>query len=340
MKKIHVSGRCNGCGLCIVNSAYLQEDADGNAVAVPGKYIAEQDMPAIDKLLRDCPEHALSLTDVEGTQQSGKSGARELLQKLKHYREQFKIKEITWNDVKLDCKKYDIPVPYSDLEYQRDYSSESSARSAAKDEFKRLCYSEAAYTPMIKKIFVEYKVNILKPYYTCEDVPGSAYFKYNQEIRTLLSDLYAGLQEACGHAFMLPETWKEFSVYLSPKDGSVEALRDFDDNSTCSGIMTDFRDRGKYTELSYYIDMMGFDYDEIYEGSGFFGDKYKKMWYFEDFNKEVEEFVDDIKSSINYMSSDIAERAAYNVNVLFSVFEHKVKDELGRKITELEKYIQ
>lgn len=51
MKKLQVTDQCNGCGVCIVNCSYLQENDEGNAVAVPGKYINEQDLPIVQKII-------------------------------------------------------------------------------------------------------------------------------------------------------------------------------------------------------------------------------------------------------------------------------------------------
>jgi len=340
MKKIQVSNQCKGCGICIMNCSYLQENDEGNAVAVPGKFINDQDLPMVQKTIHDCPERALSLVDVGGTVKRGKAGARELLDKLKMYRKQFAVKRITGQDVPFDCKKYCIPVPYSSLEWRDNYSSESKARSAAKDEFRRLCYSEAAYGPMLKKIFVEYRVDVLRPYYLCEDTPDSIFYSYNQEIREYLADMYATLQEVYGTTLQVPSQWKSFSVYPDRRKYSiVDLLNEYDYYSDSSGIMEDFKS-SSYTQLSEYIDMMDFDYNERYEGSGFFGDKHSKKWYFTGFNKQVEEFVSDLKSSVNYMSSEISERAANITNEVLGLFEDRAKDELDKKIKELERYIE
>lgn len=339
MKKLQVTDQCNGCGVCIVNCSYLQENDEGNAVAVPGKYINEQDLPIVQKIIKDCPEQALSLIDVGGAARSGKAGAKEIIEKLKEYRKTFSVKRISGQDVPMDCKKYSIPVPHTNLEYRDCYSSESKARSAAKDEFRRLCYSEAAYGPMLKKIFVEYRVDVLRPYYLCEDTPDSIFYSYNQEIREYLADMYATLQEVYGNTLQVPSQWKSFSVYPDRRKYSiVDLLNEYDYYSDSSGIMEDFKS-SSYTQLSEYIDMMDFDYNERYEGSGLFGDKHSKNWYFTGFNKQVEEFVSDLKSSVDCMSYEISERAANITNEVLGLFEDRVQDELDKKIKELEGYI-
>lgn len=337
MKQIKVSEKCSGCGLCTVNCSYLQENTDGNAVPFEGKAIKKEDLERVKLIINDCPEKALSIVETSNTNKSGKEGLKDLIEILKKKVNDFKVKKVSIDDVRLNCNDYNIHVPCSTKQYDRDYSSESQAKSAARDEFRRLCYSESAYRPIIKKMFVEYKINVLKPYYTCEDVEGSVYFSYNKGIRKLLADIYAEVQEVCGGKILLPESWKNFEVYFNEEDISIYALKKFDERSTSSGIISDLRDSGKYTSLDWYIDKMDFDYDEEYEGEGLFGrSKYKKKWYFSGFDTEAKEYIDDLKSSIDSMASDISEGAANSVNYALEEFEEKTKEKLNEKIAELE----
>lgn len=339
MRQIKVSEKCNGCGLCIVNCGYLKENTEGNAEPVEGKAINDNDLKMIEKIVNDCPEKALSIVNKSLTSISGKAGLKDLIEILKKTSNNFSIKKITAKDVKLSIKDYYIAVPYSSKENNRDYNSESQAKSAAKDEFNKLCYSETAYRPMIKKVFVEYKVNVLKPYYTCEDVEASVYFSYNKEIRKLLADVYAEAHEICGGSCALSESWKDFNAYLSDRDFSISFLKEFDGRSTSSGIISDLQDRGEYTSLNWYVDRMDFDYDEIYEGEGLFGkSKYKKKWYFSGFYSSANEFIEDMKSSFDSMSNDISEGAADLVNSALRDFEKLLKEKLKEKISEFESW--
>ena len=339
MKQIKVSSKCSGCGLCIVNSPYLQENDEGYAQPVPGKAIKDADLIAVTKVVNECPEKALSVVETGKATSTGKGGVTQVIDALKQQCEAISVKKISGSDVQLKAKDYSISVPYSIKEYRRDYTSESSAKSAARDEFNRLCYSENAYRPLIKKVFVEYKVNVLKPYYTCEDVPESAYYQYNELVRKQLADAYAEICVLVGEG-KLPKTWTELSVYPKSKDWSIEALRDFDERSTSSGIISDFKDRGEYTSLSWYMDRIDYDYDEQYVGEGLFGrSKYKNVYYFSGLNDEIREFVDDLMGSIDSMSSDITDGAVDNINSAFKSFEAELKKAYMSKIEELKKLL-
>ena len=338
MKKVEVSSNCSGCGLCVVNSHYLQENDEGYAQPVPGKAIKDSDIDAVEKVVSECPEKALSIIETGKATVSGKGGVAQIIEALKKQCESISVKKIGSSDVCLRVKDYNISVPYSNKEYRRDYTSKSSAESAAKDEFNHLCYSEQAYRPLIKKVFVEYKVNVLKPYYTCEDVPESAYYQYNEIVRKQLAEAYAEICVLVGEG-KLQKTWTEFSVYPKSQDWSIKALRDFDERSTSSEIMSSLKDLS-HTGLNDYVSYMDFDYDEKYVGEGLFGKaKYKDMWYFSGFHSAAESFIDDLIWAIGYRSSDITDGAVVNINSAFKSFEEELKKAYMSKIDELKKLI-
>ena len=340
MKQIIVDKNCNGCGLCTINSKYLRENDEGNAEPIGGISIPDNELEMINNLIVECPQNALKIIETKTTNKHGRDGVLDIINKLKNQCNKFSVKKINNKDVRLNCKDYFIPIPRTTKQYKREYTSKSSAKSAAKDEFRRLCYSEAAYRPMIKKVFVEYKVNVLKPYYICSDTQESEYFIYNQEIRKLLSDAYAEIYDIMDGKIKIPESWKNFSVYFSDEDWDTYQLRSFDERSTCSGVITEFKSRGEYTSLNWYVNRLDYDYDEMYIGEGLFGKmKFKDMWYFSGFDEAAKDFVDDLKFAIDMVSSDIEDEAVEQVNYVLEVFEKKVKDVFNSKINELEKYI-
>lgn len=340
MKQIQVNSNCDGCGLCIVNSNYLQEDAEGNATPIIGKVIHDSDLEHIKQVIAECPCGALKIIETGSTKKKGSAGVTEIVANLKNKCKDFKVEEISYRDVRLNIKEYDIPVPTSNLERKRGYSSESKIKSAAKDEFNRLCYSETAYRPMLKKVFVEYKVNVLKPYYTCTDTDDSAYFVYNEQIRKLLADAYAEIDDVLEGNHTIPESWKNFSHYLSKKDDFILTLSEFDGRSTSSGIMSEFRS-GAYSGLNDYVNYLDFDYDETYLGeSSWGGSKYKQDWWFSGFGEQAREYIKDLKFAIDMKSDDIEEHVASDVNTTLRWFEHEVKEVLKEKISELEVYLK
>lgn len=338
MKQIKVNNNCDGCGLCIVNSMYLEENDEGYAQPIVGKAIKDSDMEKLKEVVNNCPQKALLIVETGKATVSGKAGIKQIIENLKKHCNSLNVKRIADSDVKFNINDYHISTPYSFKGFEN-YSSESSARSAAKDEFNRLCYSEYAYNPILKRIFVEYKVNILKPYYNNEDVPESVYYKYNEIVRKQLADVYAEVSELIGEG-KLSKSWKEFSVYLKSKDMEIEFLKKFDERSTCSGIIAELKSLSG-TSLNNYVDEMDFDYNEEYAGEGLFGrTKYKKVWHFQNFNEAAESFIKDLKWAIDFKSDEITERAVDLVNFALDTFEKEFKKAYMKKIEELEKLVQ
>lgn len=340
MKQISVNENCSGCGLCIVNCQYLQENAEGNAEPVPGKSVQDKDMDDVKKIINECPESALQIIETESTNKRGTAGVAEIIDILRNKCNSFRVEKISNSDVKLNSEDYYIDIPSSSNEYLTTYTSERAARAAAKDEFNRLCYSPTAYRPILKKVFVEYKIKVLKPYYICTNTEDSAYYYYNQQIRKLLSDAYAEICELINESNNIPEYWKDFSVYLKDDDWAIKQLKNFDERSTNCGIIGYLKDRGEYTSLNWYVDRLKYDYCESYVGEGLFGNlKFKNMWSFSGFYEEVQEFVNDLKDAIDGRSSYVEDEAVNCVNYALETFEKKVKEEFSEKISELEEYV-
>jgi ferredoxin len=338
MKQIIVNNKCTGCGLCVVNCEYLRENDEGNAEAIEGKAIKIEDLDRVKRIVEDCPEKALGIIETGSTRKTGTAGIQEVIASLKKKRNEFTVKRVSNADLRLNTKDYEIPVPYSEKEYRYNYTSESAARSAASDEFRRLCYAETAYRPMLKKVFVEYKVKVLRPYYTCSDSPENIYFNYNQQVRKMLADVYAEIKDLLGDKNKIPESWKSFSVYLPKNDFNIEYLSTFDDLSTACGIITEVKDIQSFDSYIYNFD---FEYTEEYAGEGLFGNpKYKKKYYFKGFYDAAKEFIDNIIWAVGLKSDEIEDIAVNEVNYVLEAFEKMIKEELERKIQELEKYVK
>jgi ferredoxin len=336
MKQLKVNTKCNGCGLCVVNSKYFEENDEGDARAVRGMSIQSEDLEGIKKVQSECPTGAIQIIDSGVTEKTGKEGVKDIIADLRKKCSDISVRKVGSDEIRLDIKKYPISVPSSGKEYRRDYSSEGAAKSAAKDELNRLCYSQNAHRPMLKKIFVEYKVDKLKPFYTVEDTPDSFYYEYNELVREYLADAYAEVCDLIGED-KIPISWKEFSFYPKDKESYVSFLKTFDDESTSSGIMAALKDLS-YSDLDYYASDFEFEYDEEYLGTGLFGaQKTKKKWYFTGFRSCAKNFIDDLIWAIDLQSYDIMERASSYIEGAGEEFERELKERFEKKIQEMEK---
>ncbi|GHV48131.1 hypothetical protein FACS1894204_12180 [Synergistales bacterium] len=337
MKKIVIEEqKCSACGACVLLcDSLLEEDEDGKAVVISGGVFNETDANTFQEVtsaIEACPSGALTLVD------SG--NARELSDLIKRLRDEadkFTVKKVSAGDIKLKAADFDVSVPHSVKGVVTDYTSERQALSAARDEFNRLCNSESAYRPILKKIFVEYKMKFLKPYYTFDGSKDSAYSEYNKKIGDMLSEIYVEAQGLCGDGFSLPENWKEFNVSLkSDECYMIGSLENFDELSTKSGVIADFKSRGEYTETSWYIDQhIKVTSYAWYLGEGLFGrSKFKTKYNYDGFNSAAKEYVSDLMSSLESVS--VEDGAADSINSILNEFEKKVKEVLQHKISALE----
>ena len=261
---------------------------------------------------------ALNVTDSDTVGKAGKSDLKDLVSRLKSKSQESAVKKVTSSDIPFNTKEFPLPTPHSSKDRYPTYNSESQAKSAARDEFRRLCSSESAYRPMLKKVFVEYKVKYLKPFYTFDGSKDSAYYPYVKDMTDFLAAIYTEAKILYGDRFSLPEKWKEFDVSLSSNENyAVESLPRFDELSTSSEIIAALKNI--VSNLDAYVDYLDFDYDEEYDGEGMFGkSKYKKKYYFTGINSAIKDFIKDLAWAVDLQSSDICEDAVNDVNYIIN----------------------
>ena len=66
MKKIVINDNCMACGVCLSLDKYvMEENAAGDVRPIPGVYVEDQDLPALEEVIRLCPVQAMSLIEKE-----------------------------------------------------------------------------------------------------------------------------------------------------------------------------------------------------------------------------------------------------------------------------------
>lgn len=336
MKKLVVGSKCDGCGICTIQCPdYLRENDEGTAEAIEGKFVQEKNLAAIQKLIARCPQGALYLEGGGHTQKKGVEGLKDIIAWLEEEKDKIKVEPVP--EFKFDAKDYPVEIPSSNKEYDYNYSSEFEARLAAENEFERLCYSEKAYKTMLTKIFVEYRVSKLKPYYLCMDVKESAYYRYNEAVRKLLAEAYGEVQAVMGGKAKLPEKWNMVCIYPAESNYWLKELKEFGDSDKypIGSVMDNFNSRGEYTKLKFYIDQMDFDDREEYVGKGLFGDKYKTKYRFRGFSHAAREFVDDLKFSCNMVSDGFENMLTESAQHLMNDLEKVLKLAMEERILAL-----
>ena len=102
MKKLTVSSTCIACGICVMQTDLLKEDAKGYVHPVADAYIQDSEMVQIQALINNCPAKAIQIVDDPLQNMSNE----QLLEKLKQERNKVKIDEVRGSpDLKYDEKK-------------------------------------------------------------------------------------------------------------------------------------------------------------------------------------------------------------------------------------------
>lgn len=363
MKKYAISSDCNACGICMVMTDLLVEDDSGHAQPAKKGYIHDEEMNRARTIVSQCPMKAISIVELSA---SGKSeilvddtaaqkkliaksksvpnGKKNLhtsnnveveLQKLPDLLEKgfdkVKIPDIKKSDVAFDAKKYYIGCPYPQGELRYDYSSEEKAIRAGLAEFNRIAYSQ--YRKFNLSVFVQYKLDKLKPFYSLE--ADGFIEKLNRKYSDLLQSFIDEAESLSNGKIKFPENFAEFEAYpggskQNAKDIYLYALEHYDDQSVSSGVMHEFHDRS-YTNLDDYATYFDTDDTETYDGKGFFGgDKYSYKYCYRGVQKAVDEFIKDLKESMNYV--DIDEFAFDKVNGAVNAYKEDAKNKFAQKL--------
>lgn len=332
MKKFKISDKCNACGLCTAMTDLIVSDEHGFARPAENMFIDGKKAEKIKEIIDICPVRAISEEEVGNTSKQGRDGLTELQKALKNKLEGIDKPKITKDDIKFDAEAYDAEVGDYDNSSRYEYSSDSAAERAALQEFDRGAYSQ--YRKIILSIFVQYKNDKLKPYYTFDE--NSFYYKNNQTYVKALKEILTEARNITNNQINLPDSFAEFDVFpgdasdVLNREESVIGLSTFEEKSTQSGIMEEFHS-GSYSSLDSYSMYIDTDDMEAYDGTDWRGNsKYKDKYCFLNVYKAVIEFVKDLKRAMKYVQID--ETAMYFLDMSLKLYFEAVDSEIKKKI--------
>ncbi len=337
MKKFCVSNNCIACGQCIQMTDLLVENAVGKTEAASQGYITENFIEQAKEIVSECPAKAISIVEVGNTSVSGKDGLKELKRKLEEKLYAFQFPKVSLQDIKFDANNYSIAIPGSRGEYQYSYSSHSQAKSAGKEEFNRIMYSQ--YRPIILNVFVQYKNDKLQPFYTCERTEKSYYYRINKQIERILAEFANEASAISNENINFSNDFLKFDVYPDNRKDSYMniALAGFEAKSTQSGIMAELN-KLSGTSLSSYADGLDTDDMEEYAGEGLFGgSKYKTKWCYSGIRSACEDYIKDLKWAMDFV--DIDEGALEIVQSIVEEYVKEAKKAMENKISDFAKVI-
>lgn len=193
MYKIKVQrDKCNACGMCTLETNILQEDSSGKAEVVGAGVVADSELAKIKNFVELCPTGALTLTE-EFVDMSAKIA--ELKSKMKTPLN-FTLPPTEQYEFSMDDRDKYAEDLYrgSSLsvsgEYDFDYSSSGSARSAGERAFRDEIYSQAE--ALAQQVIVMYEQRKLNKVARYAETNGN--YKYGVHKR-LMADLRAYVNE-------------------------------------------------------------------------------------------------------------------------------------------------
>lgn len=331
MKKFNVSANCIACGMCVIMTDLLEENNHGKVYAIESGYISEEYLFEANKIVEICPVDAISIVEVKSVKGIGEQGLKDLGEILENKLKDIKKVFVTKQDINFNSNNYSIDFGDAKGQYNYIYSNSSQAEAAGIAEFNRIAYSQ--YRPFILSVFVQYKNDKLKPYYTFDD--SSFYAKFNHKYEKILNEIVAEAQSLSSKSISFPDDFTKFDVYPGGLDSSYRenvtyTLRHFEEKSTQSGIIAEFKS-GSYSSLDSYKMYVDTDDMEVYCGEDWRGrSKFKVKYCYYSVYNAVKEFISDLKNAMNYV--DIDETALYFLSGAIDSYNKEIDKEVEKKI--------
>lgn len=325
--RFKISEKCNDCGICSMQYPdYFYETDEGKTQANDG--VIKADDSVVTEVGGVCPVHAIT---AERESKSIKQLLTEELEKLQECRVAYPKKA----DIPFKKEEYSIPIPVASGENRYEYSSDSSANSAARSEFNNKMYSQIDV--LILKVITEYRIKYIKPYYSRSAEDNSVYQACNKRAEKILMNIAHMLEEE-GLDNDLPSSFCVVDCF--PEEDTVwkmlnkgELLSD----EMVSGIRSEFRS-SNYSDLSSYESYWDTDDMERPAGTDFRGRmKYKDKYCYRNMRKAFQELAKDLLDACYYKDDYIVERAIDLVKGLIMEYNKKLERSLQERIAYVEK---
>lgn len=314
-KKCIQCGSCLGCGFDFLSSA-----PDGSICVSVGTIIDFQGKEI--KVLNDiCPVGAFELSRTEDK----KSILKALLSELKTYKG---ISKPTKEQLKFNKDEYSIPIPQTSGEYRYEYSSSDAAERAALREFERVMYSQI--DTIILRVITEYRVKVVKPYYSASLEDGSVYATSNKKV----SEILKGIKNILGNK--LPDDFAE--VNIIPDRDTLDLWKMLNRGELISNELVSSVKREFDYPSSQYDCYWTWDDMEVYVGTDWRGNsKFKDKYCYKNIYDACRELAKDLLNACEWAHDDLEDAALRHTDWLVKVYNERLLDCIKKKVQMVEK---
>lgn len=333
MKVFSVSKSCNACGECVLRTKLLSEDSGGFAIPTPGLYIQDVDLPDAQRVVAQCPAHALSIVEQSSVASKGKAGLEELAKILEQRLKAVKIPDIGSKDVAYHPKDYEVDYGYISEEGRKTYPTERKAKDVGNTQFERVFWNRR--TDFVLNILTQYKSKVLRKYFDLSVPERTFYAEIGEKMMLVLSQVEAEAHSLSGGNISLPEDFSKFHPELNDRAFKEYVQSDYTKWLFMPSYATDFCDRlarEEYYSKKYYEGHIITDWESTTQYDSRGRAKKTLMYSFEGANEEGREMVNDILSYLD--SGDIEDFVMLRLKDIMERYRRLFEQEIAKKITE------
>lgn len=272
MYKLKVqSNKCNACGMCVLECSVLQEDSSGKVEVIGEGIIADSEVGKVRNIVELCPVKALTLTedfvDVSAKLAELKSKMKQPLKftppSVKEY--EFSMED---RDQYAEALYQSSSLSVSD-EYEFDYKSSSSAKSAGERAFRDEIYSQAeALAQQVIVMYEQRKMNRVARY---AETSGNYKYGVHQRLIKDLRSFVNELENYTGRKLSLPS---DFFIFRTRDTDLINGLQDHSNDWLAGRIKEHLESASEF-----YSCVKTDKTSEYVTDSGWFGSDKEKLVY-------------------------------------------------------------
>ena len=185
---------------------------------------------------------------------------------------------------------------------------------------------------------MQYKNDKLKKYYSFDK--NGYYAKNNIKYEDILKEIIAEAKAISDNKISLSEEFAIFDVFpggedIIRRDNLVKRISKFEEESTRSGIMANFRENPRSSLDSYKIYI---DTDCRETGEDDWLDRPVVVCYYESLNEVIEQYISDLRDSMDEVN--IEETVEEFLEEVIESYSEEISSNIDRKIKEFSNAIE
>lgn len=330
-KKIVISEKCVGCGICMENS-FVEETPDGKAKAAGAGILLPEQVGQASDAAQNCPANAISIEDIS---QKSKTEVEALLDSEPGT---LKLSVPSKEEFKFDVSKVNIELPYdTGNEYDYRYSSYKEAIGAAREVIRRNMFGNRE--GIVQDIIGNYLIENFSGYVDYKESDSNFFYSANRQAQGILDKMVGEVMAAKPDA-VIPENIKTISS-LPDGDRNARGVGALAGGlmNTAGYILSELS--GSNYSLQSYAEDADWDDTETYEKGAFGREKTVTKYCYKNIRDAYQSIAKDICSALGWSFDEQVVNPAYdNMKYIVESYEKRLTDELREKAKRLKELLR